>query len=160
MSSGSRAKRLRESLARWLCFACAAISVLTTDRNRRRSPSENRRRFSVTSLLWQFLDGARVDADVLAPARYGILPLVCGNHADYVRSSDLSHLPVWACSRLSIYRSTRPFKVRRALKPALELLAGVPTVVYGYFGIAFVTPASSFRCFPMSRSLTRRAARS
>lgn len=35
-----------------------------------------------------------------------------------------------------------PSSVRRVLKPALELLAGVPTVVYGFFALRFVTPFS------------------
>jgi phosphate transport system permease protein len=33
-----------------------------------------------------------------------------------------------------------PARVRRVVKPVLELLAGVPTVVYGYFALLFVTP--------------------
>ena len=36
--------------------------------------------------------------------------------------------------------STRPRQVRRFVRPILEILAGVPTVVYGYFALLFVTP--------------------
>ena len=35
-----------------------------------------------------------------------------------------------------------PETVRRVVKPVLEVLAGIPTVVYGYFALLFVTPAS------------------
>ena len=33
-----------------------------------------------------------------------------------------------------------PDRVRRVIKPALEILAGIPTIVYGYFALSFVTP--------------------
>jgi phosphate transport system permease protein len=69
---------------------------------------------------------------------FGVIPLVVGT---------LSVL-LWACLvcmpfglGAAIYLSeyARP-RVRAALKPALELLAGIPTVVYGYFALTFVTP--------------------
>ena len=43
--------------------------------------------------------------------------------------------------------NTLPTKLRRVVKPALEILAGVPTVVYGYFALTFVTPQLQ-RIFP------------
>lgn len=42
-----------------------------------------------------------------------------------------------------------PRSVRRWLKPALEILAGVPTVVYGYFALLFVTPLLSKLSLPL-----------
>jgi phosphate transport system permease protein len=69
---------------------------------------------------------------------FGVIPLIVGT---------LSVL-IWACLvcmpfglGAAIYLSeyARP-RVRAALKPALELLAGIPTVVYGYFALTFVTP--------------------
>ena len=44
-------------------------------------------------------------------------------------------------------------KFRASVKPLLEILAGVPTVVYGYFALLFVTPALQ-KIFPTSRALT------
>jgi phosphate transport system permease protein len=41
-----------------------------------------------------------------------------------------------------------PVRLRRWLKPALEVLAGVPTVVYGYFALTFVTPFLQETIFP------------
>lgn len=75
---------------------------------------------------------------MFTPARYGVLPLVCGTMLITVGAAIFA-LPVGllAAIYLSEYATAN---VRRVLKPALELLAGVPTVVYGYFGIAFVTP--------------------
>jgi phosphate transport system permease protein len=70
---------------------------------------------------------------------YGVLPLVSGTLIVTVGSA-LIALPVGlaAAIYLSEYASKR---LRSVLKPALEILAGVPTVVYGYMALVYVTPA-------------------
>lgn len=75
---------------------------------------------------------------LLEPKAYGILPLLAGTMLVVVGSS-LVALPVGlACAvYLSEYATDR---TRNIIKPVLEILAGIPTVVYGYFAIAFVTP--------------------
>jgi phosphate transport system permease protein len=69
---------------------------------------------------------------------YGVLPLVSGTLIVTVCSA-LIALPVGlaAAIYLSEYASER---VRSILKPALEVLAGVPTVIYGYMALVYVTP--------------------
>jgi phosphate transport system permease protein len=69
---------------------------------------------------------------------YGVLPLVSGTLLVTVCSA-LIALPVGlaAAIYLSEYASAR---VRSVLKPALEILAGVPTVIYGYMALVYVTP--------------------
>jgi phosphate transport system permease protein len=69
---------------------------------------------------------------------YGVLPLVSGTLIVTVCSA-LIALPVGlaAAIYLSEYASER---VRSILKPALEILAGVPTVIYGYMALVYVTP--------------------
>ena len=69
---------------------------------------------------------------------FGVLPLVAGT-ALVSLIAMLVALPMGLLSAiyLSEYANSR---VRRVLKPVLELLAGVPTVVYGYFALLFVTP--------------------
>lgn len=69
---------------------------------------------------------------------YGVLPLVSGTLLVTVMSA-LIALPVGlaAAVYLSEYASDR---VRSVLKPALEILAGVPTVIYGYMALVYVTP--------------------
>jgi phosphate transport system permease protein len=73
-----------------------------------------------------------------AIGEFGILPLI---NATLITSAIamLVALPLGLCAAiyLSEYASTR---VRKILKPILEVLAGVPTVVYGYFALTFVTP--------------------
>ena len=53
----------------------------------------------------------------------------------------------WVCAR-PIYLSEYASPARaRMLKPILEVLAGVPTVVYGYFALTFMTPSAARRVF-------------
>ncbi|MGM0397420.1 MAG: phosphate ABC transporter permease subunit PstC [Halobacteriota archaeon] len=70
---------------------------------------------------------------------YGVLPLVSGTLLVTVFSA-LIALPVGlaAAIYLSEYASDR---ARSYLKPALEILAGVPTVIYGYMALVYITPA-------------------
>src|SRR5688572_30731297 len=70
--------------------------------------------------------------------QFGVLPLVAGT----VLVSSIAMLVALPMGLLSaIYLSEyAPTSVRRVVKPVLEILAGVPTVVYGYFALMFVTP--------------------
>jgi phosphate transport system permease protein len=69
---------------------------------------------------------------------YGVLPLVSGTLIVTVASAAIA-LPIGlaAAIYLSEYASDR---VRGVLKPALEILAGVPTVIYGYVALVYITP--------------------
>jgi phosphate transport system permease protein len=71
--------------------------------------------------------------------RFGVLPLVAGTTLVSLIAMAVA-LPMGLLSAiyLSEYASNG---VRRVVKPVLEILAGVPTVVYGYFALLFVTPA-------------------
>ena len=72
------------------------------------------------------------------PPRYGILPLAWGTFV-IAAGSSLIALPVGLLS--AIYLSEyAPRRVRGVLKPTLELLAGIPTIVYGYLALLLVTP--------------------
>lgn len=71
--------------------------------------------------------------------KFGVLPLVAGTLMVTVIALVVAvPLGLGAAMYLSEYATPR---VRRALKPTLELLAGVPSVVYGFFALMFVTPA-------------------
>ncbi len=87
--------------------------------------------------LFEFLFGTEW-TPLFATPRFGVLPLVAGT-ALVSGIAMLVALPMGLLS--AIYLSEySPDRVRRIVKPVLELLAGVPTVVYGYFALLFVTP--------------------
>lgn len=69
---------------------------------------------------------------------FGILPLLCGTFLTTLIAV-LTAIPIGLISAiyLSEYASLR---LRNAVKPFLEILAAVPTVVYGYFALLFITP--------------------
>lgn len=75
---------------------------------------------------------------LLEPSSYGVLPLLWGTLL-VTFGAALIAIPVGLAS--AIYLSEyAPDRVRSIIKPVLELLAGIPTVVYGYFALTFVTP--------------------
>jgi phosphate transport system permease protein len=77
-------------------------------------------------------------APLFEPAHFGVLPLVAGTLVvTAVATLMCTTFGLGAAIYLSEY--ARP-RIRRSLKPALEILAGIPTVVYGYFALTFVTP--------------------
>ena len=87
--------------------------------------------------IFEFLTGTRW-TPLFASKHFGILPLVTGTLLTSVGAM-LVALPLGLLS--AIYLSEyAPDPLRRALKPVLEVLAGIPTVVYGYFALLFVTP--------------------
>lgn len=75
---------------------------------------------------------------LIMPASYGVLPLVLGSSLVVVMSISIA-LPfgILISTYLSEFAS---FPLRSFIKPFLEVLAGIPTVVYGYFALTFVTP--------------------
>jgi len=84
-----------------------------------------------------FLLGTQMKPDA-SPPRFGVLPLVWGTFVIAFGSSCIA-LPLGLMS--AIYLSEyAPKGLRAVLKPSLELLAGVPTIVYGYLALLLVTP--------------------
>ena len=88
--------------------------------------------------IWDFLTGTKW-FPLYKPNSFGVLPLVAGTMlvASIAGVVSLS-LGTGAAIYLSEYA---PDPVRKTLKPILEVLAGIPTVVYGYFALLLVTPA-------------------
>ncbi len=75
---------------------------------------------------------------LFAQKHFGIMPLVAGTFLTSAVALALA-MPLGLLS--AVYLSEyAPSRVRAILKPALEVLAGIPTVVYGYFALLFVTP--------------------
>jgi phosphate transport system permease protein len=88
--------------------------------------------------LWEFLTDTQW-TPLFADAHYGILPLVSGT---LVTTAVALLVAIPAGTVIAVYLSEyAPPRLREILKPVLELLSAVPTVVYGYFALLFVTPA-------------------
>jgi len=88
--------------------------------------------------LWEFLTD-RQWTPLFSEPHYGILPLVSGT---LVTTAVALAVAVPMGSLIAIYLSEYASRgTREVVKPALELLSAVPTVVYGYFALLFVTPA-------------------
>jgi phosphate transport system permease protein len=129
-------RRIRDRLARYLLFAAAALSVLVTLGIVYVLVSESAGFFAQVSLA-EFLTGT-VWTPVFENAQFGMLPLLAGTVT--VAAVALA-VAIPAGLALAIYLSEyAPPGVRETIKPFLELLEGVPTVVYGYFALLFVTP--------------------
>ena len=69
---------------------------------------------------------------------FGVVPLIVGT-LSVTFWACLVAIPLGLGSAIYLSEYARP-RVRKTLKPAIELLAGIPTVVYGYFALTFVTP--------------------
>ncbi|HSL66284.1 MAG TPA: phosphate ABC transporter permease subunit PstC [Gaiellaceae bacterium] len=133
-----RGKRIRwgEALIKGLLAVCALVSVATTTG-------------IVIALLQPALDffgevpvrdflTGTTWAPLFEPASFGVVPLVVGTVS----------VTLWACLvampfglGAAIYLSEYAHpRARSIFKPALEVLAGIPTIVFGYFALTFVTP--------------------
>ena len=75
---------------------------------------------------------------LFVPKHFGILPLFWGTFAVTLGASLLA-IPVGLGSAIYLSEYAKE-PVRKVIKPVLEVLAGIPTVVYGYFALTFVTP--------------------
>jgi len=75
---------------------------------------------------------------LLEPSSFGVLPLVWGTLI-ITFGAALIAIPVGLASAIYMSEYASP-RARSIIKPVLELLAGIPTVVYGYFALTFVTP--------------------
>jgi phosphate transport system permease protein len=132
----SRTRQFRERAIKIVLAACAYVSVLTTFGIVFVLIFETINLFQEVSIV-EFLTSTTWSAAFANP-QFGIMVLISGTLLITVIAIAVA-LPVGllAAIYLSEYASPR---LRRWLKPALEVLAGVPTIVYGYFALTFVTP--------------------
>jgi phosphate transport system permease protein len=133
---GVARKRRGEQAIKGLLFLAAILSVLTTT-GIVFSLLEETISFFGDVELTEFLGGTDW-SPLFADASFGVLPLITGTLLVTVIALAVA-VPVGlgAAVYLAEYASPR---VRRAVKPVLELLAGVPTIVFGYFALLFITP--------------------
>lgn len=147
----------RNRLVRRGLLVCAGITVLTTLAifwvlfNEATHFFFDRRFSGIVSSLFDgggvsqrvtfsefFFGGERWDPTHAINPGFWVVPLVWGTLVITVGAAFVS-IPIGSLTALylSEYASER---VRRYLKPGLEVLAGIPTIVYGFFAISFITP--------------------
>jgi phosphate transport system permease protein len=134
--SQRRLRQWREEGVRWLLFICAFLSIATTGGIVYTFCVETFRFFKQVS-IWEFFTGTQW-TPLFEPQHFGVLPLVGGTLLVAVLAAIFAvPLGLLAAIYLSEYASRR---ARGVIKPILEILAGIPTVVYGYFALLAITP--------------------
>ncbi len=134
-------RTLWESAIQAMLFCCAGLSILTTLGiivvlfNECIYNFTGGTAFFQKYSVWQFLSGT--DTHVEA-ANFGVLPLLISTFLVAVIAASVS-LPIGLTTAIYLSEYASP-RARKTIKPCLELLAGIPTIVYGYFGLRFVTP--------------------
>jgi phosphate transport system permease protein len=135
--------RLRASRRRWgedvikgVLALCALVSVATTVGIVVALFEPAIEFFREVSIV-DFLTGKEW-TPLFEPASFGVLPLVAGTLL-VVFCACAVCIPFGLGSAIYLSEYARP-RTRKILKPALEVLAGIPTVVYGYFALTFVSP--------------------
>ncbi|MDL0132731.1 phosphate ABC transporter permease subunit PstC [Halobacterium salinarum] len=135
-----------ELLSRSFFFLCAALSIVTTIGLIALLATEAAKFFTfsaplvgvdgATAGIVEFLTGTNWDP---TNGSFGVLALVSATLMVVIGSSIIAlPLGLGTATYLSEYASPR---LRSVLKPALEILAGIPTVVYGFFAVIYITPA-------------------
>src|SRR5687767_4347571 len=87
--------------------------------------------------LFDFLFGTTW-SPIIQPASFGVLPIVLGTLTVTLWGLIVA-IPVGLGAAIYLSEYAAP-RVRRVVKPTLEVLAGVPTVAFGFFAFAFITP--------------------
>lgn len=131
-----KSNRLRETAIRRLLLCCALLSVMTTIGIVVMLVAQSVGFFREVSIL-EFFTETRW-TPLFQPQYFGVLPLVGGTLLT-AGIAILVALPIGLVSAIYLSEYARD-KVRRVIKPLLEILAGIPTVVYGYFALTFITP--------------------
>jgi phosphate transport system permease protein len=135
--------RLRASRRQWseggvkvFFGVCALISVVTTI-GIVVALLEPAIEFFTEIPFWDFITGTRW-APLFEPADFGVVPLLAGTFSITIWAS-LVCIPFGLGAAIYMSEYAHP-RIRKAIKPVLEVLAGIPTVVFGYFALLLVTP--------------------
>jgi phosphate transport system permease protein len=131
-----RSRKIRERLIKAVLLLAACVSVLTTLGIVYILVKESLDFFSHVP-LWDFLTD-RQWTPLFDDAHFGIMVLLSGTITSSLVAL-LIALPLGTI--IAIYLCEfAGHKTRETMKPLLELLSGVPTIIYGYFALLFVTP--------------------
>lgn len=137
MNTGGKARwRPGEFIIEWFLRVCSSLSVLTTVGIIAVLSIESVLFFKEVSLSQLLFDTEWTP--LFLDKHFGIWPLLAGTLLTSLIALSFS---VPAGLIIAIYVSEYASeKARKVLKPILELLAGIPTIVYGYFALLFITP--------------------
>lgn len=131
-----RARSLVERGMETVLFLCAAVAIATTVGIVTSLLYESIQFFRAVP-IWDFLFGTRWNAQT--EAEFGALPLFFGTFTIALIAM-LVAAPIGLFSAIYLSEYAGP-KARGWIKPILEILAGIPTVVYGFFALLVVAPA-------------------
>jgi phosphate transport system permease protein len=132
----ARGRRRGERLVPGLLFLAASVSVLTTAGIVLILLADSLLFFRRVS-VFEFFGGTEL-APLAPEPKFGILPLLVGTLSTSLIAMAVA-VPVGLA--IAVYLSEyAPGRARNMLKPVLEALAGIPTIVYGFFAYSFVTP--------------------
>lgn len=137
-------RRPKEAFARGVLFACGLLSIATTAGIVLTLLSEAAGFFREVPLR-EFVLGTNWSPSI-EPRSFGVLPLVSGTLMIGALAG-LVGVPLGVATAVYLSEYASP-RVRRKLKPVLEVLAGIPTVVLGYFALNFVTVVVIRGLFP------------
>lgn len=134
-----RARSVAEGLVKAGLIGCATFTILTTTAIIVVLSTETARFFASDEVsVVEFLTGTEWNPLLGAEKHFGIWPLICGTFMVTLVAM-LVAIPLGLVT--AIYLSEYALRrVRAVLKPVLEVLAGVPTVVYGFFALTVITP--------------------
>jgi phosphate transport system permease protein len=129
-------RHLKERLVELLLFGCGLVAVFTTVAISFILVYESIDFFETVS-VWEFLTNTAW-SPLFANPQYGVLPLVSGT-VTVTAIALVVAIPMGTI--IAIYLSEfASHRTRETVKPALELIAAVPTIVFGYFALLFLTP--------------------
>jgi phosphate transport system permease protein len=135
--AGPRWRRyLPERIIKLFLFLCASVSIFTTVGIVSVLLFEAILFFQEVS-IFEYLGSTRW-TPLFSSKSFGVWPLITGTMLTSVGAM-LVALPLGLLSAIYLAEYA-PDRVRRVVKPVMEVLAGIPTVVYGYFALLFVTP--------------------
>lgn len=126
--------KYHERIIKWFLLGCAAVSIFVTLGIIFILGKESLLFFKEVSII-EFLTSTKWQPLI---EEFGVLPLLNSTlTTSFIAMLVAAPLGLFVAIYLSEYASD---KVRGVLKPILEILAGIPTVVYGYFALTFMTP--------------------
>ena len=129
-------RQLLERAVHVFLFGCASVTVLTTVCIVVVLLVESVRFFFDVS-VFEFLTDTKW-TPLLKPQHFGILPLMCGTLLVACGSS-LIAIPIGLGTAVFLSEYASP-RMRGIIKPVVEVLAGIPSVVYGYFAVVSISP--------------------